>query len=97
MVISIANKQKLSKLSYKRPFDIKLKRKYRQYSNLLTTLIKEAKKLHYHNLLRKYQNNPKQMWKMINEIAGKSNKNKIIIDKIKQNNVNIIKILKIIS
>ena len=39
----IANKQKLFKLSNKCPFDVKLKRKYRQYSDIMNTLIKEVK------------------------------------------------------
>lgn len=83
-------KKKLSELTYNRPFDVKLKLEYRNYFNLLITLIKEAKKLHYKNLLNKYRGNRKKIWKMINEIAGKSNKNKLIVDKIKQSNGTII-------
>lgn len=42
--------------------------------------------MYYQKLIYKYQSNPQQLWNMINEIAGKSNLNKVIIDKIKQSN-----------
>jgi len=44
------------------------------------------KKVYYQNVLHTHQNNPKEMWKIINEVAGKSITNQLIKDKIKKNN-----------
>lgn len=58
---------------------------YIQYRNLLTSLIIKAKKMHYQALFKKYKYNPKKIWQLTNEIAGKPITKNIIINEIKKN------------
>ncbi|KAF0760259.1 RNA-directed DNA polymerase from mobile element jockey [Aphis craccivora] len=48
------------------------------YRNLLNDLIRKSKQLNYQNKLLIAQSDNKQVWKIINEVIGKSNKSKII-------------------
>lgn len=86
LVISIKNKHKMSKKLLLSPFDFNLKMKYIKYRNLLTSLITKAKKMHYQVLFKKYKYNPKKIWQLTNEIAGKPKTKNIIINEIKNNN-----------
>ena len=49
-------------------------RKYKKYKNKLTAIFKYCKKVYYANLLIRYKNNIKQIWKILNTIT-KGDKN----------------------
>lgn len=83
-ITSIRNRDKMSKKLRLCPFDTQLKDKLYLYKTILYTLIKKAKSLYYQKSLKKLKHNPKELWKMINDISGRGlHKNKCNdIDKI---------------
>lgn len=77
IIISIRHRKKwFTKLKFK-PFGTQLKKFYNSYRNLPNILIKKSKQFYYQNKLIKAQSDSKQVWNIINEVIGKSNKNKI--------------------
>jgi len=74
IITSIRNREKLfSKLRH-RPFNLKFKNFYKLYRNMLNFLIRKSKQMYYKNKLKQYKSDSTQMWKVINEIIGKSRK-----------------------
>ena len=70
---SVRNKNKLYKSFLKNPNCIN-KQKYIKYKNKLNHIIKKAKKIYYEEQLIRYKQNPKMMWKTLNELLNKTNK-----------------------
>ena len=53
---------------------------------MLTSVLRNAKKSYYGELLKKYKSNSAKTWDTINELLGRrENKNKIIVDKLISN------------
>ena len=53
-----------------------MKKKYKQYKNKLNHVIKIAKKKYYEEQLIKYKYDSKLLWKTLNKIMNKHEKNK---------------------
>jgi len=77
IITSIRNREKLFAKLKSRPFDISFKKLYNMYRNLLYDLIRKSKQLYYQNKLLIAQSDNKQVWNIINEVIGKSNKTKV--------------------
>ena len=71
---SVRNKNKLYKFFLDNPND-RNRQKYTKYKNKLNHIIKLAKKICYEKQLIKHRQNPKMMWKTLNELLNKPNKN----------------------
>ena len=71
---SINRKNKLYKKYASSP-TICNKRKLSQYRNTLTTLLRNAKKQYYTDLLDEHKYNLKQTWNVLNNLLGRSQKN----------------------
>jgi hypothetical protein len=63
----------------KRPFDLNFANKFWKYKNLLQTIIKKARILHYQNEILQANSYTKSTWRIINEITENKNKPKIPI------------------
>ena len=50
---------------------IERERKYKQYKNKLTDIIRQSKKQYYNDILNKNSNNTKATWKILNDIINK--------------------------
>lgn len=61
----------------KNPNNEQKKMNYIQFKNNLLNRIREAKNDYYNNALKKQKNNPKNQWKVINEIMGRDNGKKV--------------------
>jgi hypothetical protein len=76
----------------KKSSDDRLKLYYRRYCTILTRVIREAKKLYYHELISKSENKIQATWKIINKEATKNqatdNITEIQVGKSKINNPN---------
>ena len=71
---SVRNKNKLYKSFLNNPND-RNRQKYTKYKNKLNHIIKLAKKIYYEEQLIKHKQNPKMMWKTLNELLNKPTKN----------------------
>lgn len=86
IMTSIRKRDKLSKLVHKQPFNVDLKARFVNYRNKLNSLLKDVKQNYYKDQIKKCGNNPKRLWKVINEISGKkSNKDSFPINKFTDN------------
>ena len=70
LVQSIKEKHRLSRLASKWPMTYKTK--YKAYRNILTTLLRKAKNNYYKNKLKSSQGNPKETWRTINKLMGRT-------------------------
>ena len=60
--------------------------KYKKYRNMLTSVLRNAKKSYYGELFKKYKGNSARTWDTINELLSRrENKNKIVVDKLISN------------
>ena len=60
--------------------------RYKKYRNMLTSVLRNAKKSYYGELFKKYKSNSAKTWDTINELLGRrESKNKIIVDKLISN------------
>ena len=71
---SVRTKNKLYKTYLMNPTD-KNEQIYKKYKNKLNHVIKTAKKKYYESLLIKHKQNSRIVWKTLNEILNKPNKN----------------------
>ena len=71
---SVRNKNKLYKSFLNNP-DNRNRQKYIKYKNKLNHIIKLSKKTYYQEQLIKHKQNPKMMWKTLNELLNKPTKN----------------------
>ena len=71
---SVKNKHKLYSKMRKFPEKENLKEKYRQYRNMLTSIIRKAKKMHYYTQFQENMGDTNKTWKIINEIINKKGK-----------------------
>jgi len=86
IIRSIRTRDKLSKRVKNQPFNVNLRTFFNRYKNTLNNLIKTTKKTYYRSKLNESQNNPKQFWKIINELAGKGKNNETFpVDKFMAN------------
>ena len=86
------NSVKKSKLLYKKSIsrdnkDLNARMKYKDYSTMLTITKRFAKVKYYMDKCTEYRSNTKNLWKIINKIAGKINNKSEIIDYIKVNKI----------
>ena len=82
---SVRNKNKLYRAFLMNPND-KDRQKYTKYKNKLNHIIKVAKKMHYEEQLVMHKQNSKIVWKTINQILNKPNKNSKIAKSFVGNN-----------
>ena len=75
--------KKLYKKTLSAKCDIKAKEKYKNYSALLCKLKRGAKKEYYSKMCTEYRSNIKKLWKIINEVSGKTNDKTQLIDSLK--------------
>ena len=87
---SVRNKNKLYKTFLINPSN-RNRQKYIKYKNKLNHVIKIAKKIYYEDQLIKHKQNPKMMWKTLNELLNKPTKNnKLTKTFVESNSSNII-------
>ena len=83
---SIKVKHRMYSKLVKSGFNSELNAKYKKYRNMLTSTLRNSKKLYYGQLFKKYKSNSAKTWSTINELLGaRDNKNKIIVDKLISN------------
>jgi hypothetical protein len=82
---SVRNKNKLYRAFLMNPND-KDRQKYTKYKNKLNHIIKVAKKMHYEEQLVMHKQNSKMVWKTLNQILNKPNKNSKIAKSFVGNN-----------
>ena len=70
---SIKQKYRLYKKAVKSKFNDELTRKYKCYRNILTSVLRKAKKLYYSELFDRDKNDIRKTWKHVNEILHKKN------------------------
>ena len=71
---SVRNTNKLYKSFLNNPNN-RNRQKYTKYKNKLNHIIKLATKIYYEEQLIKHKQNPKMMWKTLNELLNKPTKN----------------------
>ena len=64
-----------------------MKEEYKCYSTLLKKVKRSAKKLYYSKLCTDFKSNTKKLWKVINEVSGKTNDKSCLIDSLKIDNI----------
>jgi len=77
ILISRTNKLTLQKVFYNNPTP-ENSHNFRTYRNLYNRVIREAKKLYYHQQLDLSRDNPKKAWSILNEITCKKSKSSLI-------------------
>ena len=85
LVKSIRQRDKLKKELSKDRNNLELLNAYKQYRNYLNSLIKKTKGDYYKNKLHEYKNDPKNLWKTINEGLSNYKNNQNI--NLKDNNI----------
>lgn len=70
LLSSINRKNKLYKKFLKR-MSSENENKYKQYRNILSKILRDAKRLYYQNLLHENKNNSKKTWQILNEIVNR--------------------------
>lgn len=71
---SMRKKENMYKKTKKRPFNTKLKDRYKMYCNTLNRLLKTAKRRFYENKIDQAGNDVKQKWKIINNFLNNNAK-----------------------
>ena len=71
---SVRNKNKLYK-AFLRISTGKNENLYKNYKNKLNNIIEIAKKTYYEDQLIKYKQNSRMLWKTLNELVNRTNKN----------------------
>lgn len=86
---SMRKKENMYKKTKKKPFNTKLKNRYKLYCNTLNRLLKTAKKRFYEDKIDQAGNDAKQKWKIINNFLNKnanhSNVTKLISENVVYN------------
>lgn len=72
---SIRTRDLLHSQSRKKPYDLALKEKFKKYRNNLNNILNKAKFNFYGNKIKQCNNNPKKIWKTINEATKGQNYN----------------------
>lgn len=71
-------KEKLHKKSRKFPYDVKIKKLYRDTVKKLKTTVRKAKNSYYFSEFEKFGQNQSKQWQFVNNLIGK-NKKKIAL------------------
>ena len=79
---SIKTKHRLYSKVLKSNFNPDVYLKYKKYRNMLTTILRNAKKLYYGDLFKKHKGNTRKTWNTINELLGKNNGSKDFVEKL---------------
>ncbi len=89
LIKMIRQRDKLSKIVNRQPFNINLKTYYRAYRHTLSLELKNAKRVYYRNKLNQNDKNPRLFWGVINELAGvRVNKDAFPLNKFRPNEIN---------
>jgi exonuclease III len=75
ILVSIKKKNRMYKKLCKQPFNVQLKQKYNKYKLVLTTVIRNAEKIHFNEKFLKASSSSKETWKVINEVLNKEKRN----------------------
>ena len=86
IITAIRTRDKLKQKLIKNKDNNELKNKYIYYRNKINSLIKVEKNNYYKQQLNKYNNDPKNTWRTINEICNKTRGNNNNIQQIKVQN-----------
>ena len=70
LLCSINKKNKLYKKFLRRP-NVENTKRYRQFRNILTKLMRESKRLYYEKSFEETKNNSKKTWDLLNELINK--------------------------
>ena len=62
---------------------------YKDYNKLLQKIKRVAKKSYYGEMCTRFKSNTKKLWKIINEISGKTNNKDGLIDSLKVDNIHV--------
>lgn len=79
---SIRRKHKLYSKVLSSNYDAKVYDKYKKYRNTLTSTLRNARKMYYGQLFKSYDGNSSKTWKTVNELLGKQNKTKGLVEKL---------------
>ena len=79
------------KLMYKKTLhkncEKEMKEEYKCYSTLLKRVKRSAKRLYYSKVCTEFKSNTKKLWKVINDVSGKTNDKSCLIDSLKIDNI----------
>lgn len=75
---SLKKQRKLYSKSRKTPWDVGKRLKYKRYRNILTGVIRAARKKYNNNRLQSAQGNSKKTWKILNELRGGMSKRPMV-------------------
>ena len=86
-IINSCNKKELLYNIWKRnPYNLELKKEYKNYEKILNKVINNAKIMHDNNNIIKNSDDPKKLWNNINLIIGKTDRKNNEINSIIDNN-----------
>lgn len=76
LLCSINNKNKLYKKFLKSP-NIENEQKFKRVRNILTNLLRDAKRLYYQSKIDENKDNSKKVWELLNEVINKRKSNNV--------------------
>lgn len=68
-------KENMYKKTKKKPFNLALANRYKNFCNVLNLMLKDAKRRYYENEFSKFKNNPKMQWKLLNNFLNNASRN----------------------
>ena len=77
--ISIRKKHRLLQKLHKNSFNEHMFTYYKRYRNILTSVLRKAKKQYYADLLAEYKGNVKETWEVINDLLGKAKRKRMVL------------------
>lgn len=79
---SIKKKHKLYSRVLASNYDTDKYDKYKKYRNILTSVLRNAKKLYYGSLFGKYEGNSSKTWKTVNELLGRQSVSNAVVNRL---------------
>jgi hypothetical protein len=70
LINSISQRDKLSRLLKRQPFNTQLRHYYLEYRKHLSKFLKITKALYYKNKVAESSGNPRKFWNIVNEVSG---------------------------
>ena len=86
---SIAKQKKLYKMTIHGKCNPQPLEKYKAYRNMLQRIKRHAKTHYYRSRCKKFKNDSRKLWNLINNITCKVNKKETIIESMKVNNIKV--------
>lgn len=77
LLTSLRKKDNLYRKTKRQPYNLQLKARYKKYSNLLTNLLKKAKRNFYENKILHTGNNTAKQWRVLNSFLNSQCKTEI--------------------